>query len=164
MFLNLRLQQIMGTQKLFGGVNVIAVGDLFQLKPVFDQWIFENSKRGYHALATNIWQENFLIYELTNIMRQKDNIEFEELLIRLREGRQTEQDIQKLKGTILDMKTTESSYPMHLPHLFCSNKAVNKHNLEIFNNLKNEKVCVNAIDVIVADLPDEVKERMKKKF
>ena len=164
MFLNLRLQQIMGTQKLFGGVNVIAVGDLFQLKPVFDQWIFENSKRGYHALATNIWQENFLIYELTKIMRQKDNIEFAELLNRLREGRQTVQDIQILKGTILDVKATESSYPMHLPHLFCSNKAVNKHNLEIFNNSKNEKVCVNAIDVIVADLPDEVKERMKEKI
>ena len=42
-FLNLRLQQIMGTNKPFDGVSIISVGDLFQLKPVFDKWIFENS-------------------------------------------------------------------------------------------------------------------------
>jgi len=36
-FLNLRLQQIMGTKEPFGGVRLITVGDLFQLKPVFDK-------------------------------------------------------------------------------------------------------------------------------
>ena len=39
-FINLRLQQIMGTQSVFGGVRMIVVGDLFQLKPVFDKRIF----------------------------------------------------------------------------------------------------------------------------
>ena len=37
------ISQIMGTNKPFGGVSIIGVGDLFQLKPVFDKWIFENS-------------------------------------------------------------------------------------------------------------------------
>ena len=41
-FLNLRLQQIMDSKEPFGGITVITVGDLFQLKPVFDRWIFEN--------------------------------------------------------------------------------------------------------------------------
>ena len=45
-FLNARLQQIMGTKELFGGISLITVGDLFQLKPVFDKWIFENSVIG----------------------------------------------------------------------------------------------------------------------
>ena len=44
-FLNLRLQQIMGSKEPFGGLSVITVGDLFQLKPVFDEWIFEISKK-----------------------------------------------------------------------------------------------------------------------
>jgi hypothetical protein len=39
-FLNLRLQQILGTRRPFGGVSLIAVGDLFQLQPA-DFWIFE---------------------------------------------------------------------------------------------------------------------------
>ena len=56
-FLNLRLQQIMGTNTPFGALSVIAAGDLFQLKPVFDNWIFNNTNHGYSDLATNIWNE-----------------------------------------------------------------------------------------------------------
>ena len=36
-FINLRLQEIMGTTKPFGGISVIAFGDLYQLKPVMDR-------------------------------------------------------------------------------------------------------------------------------
>lgn len=39
-FINLRLQEIMGSTEPFGGVSVIAFGDLFQLKPVMDSWVF----------------------------------------------------------------------------------------------------------------------------
>ncbi|XP_078380327.1 uncharacterized protein LOC144663302 [Oculina patagonica] len=164
-FLNLRLQQIMGTEKLFGGVNLITVGDLFQLKPVFDKWIFENSTDSYSALATNIWQEHFKMYELSEIMRQKDDKEFAELLNRLREGKHTEQDVEVLKGRILKVKPTESSdYPVNVTHLFSTNKAVDSHNIEIFNNAKNPKAHISAIDVIIADLSDELKEKMKQKI
>ena len=88
-FLNLRLQQIMGTNTPFGALSVIAAGDLFQLKPVFDNWIFNNTNHGYGDLATNIWNEYFTLFELTEIMRQKDDKEFAELLNRLREGNHT---------------------------------------------------------------------------
>ena len=36
-FLNLRLQQIMGTNEPFGGISLVSFGDLFQLKPAFDK-------------------------------------------------------------------------------------------------------------------------------
>ena len=85
-FLNLRLQQTLGNKEPFGGVSLTTVGDLFQLKPVFDKWIFENSQMGYNVLASNIWTEYFTLFELTEIMRQKDDKEFAELLNRLREG------------------------------------------------------------------------------
>ena len=62
-FLNLRLQQIMGTNEPFGGISLITVGDLFQLKPAFDKWIFENSQSGYDEFATNIWTEYFTLFE-----------------------------------------------------------------------------------------------------
>ena len=81
-FLNLRLQQIMRTNEPFGGINMITVGDLFQLKPGFDKWIFENSQYGYNAFATNIWTEYFTLFELTEIMRQKDDKQFAKLLNR----------------------------------------------------------------------------------
>ena len=72
-FLNLRLQQIMGTNEPFGEISLVTVGDLFQLKPVFDKWIFENSQSGYNEFAANIWTEYFTLFELTEIMRQKDD-------------------------------------------------------------------------------------------
>ena len=44
-FINLRLQEIMGYVQPFGGVFVIAFGDLYQLKPVMDSWIFSDIRR-----------------------------------------------------------------------------------------------------------------------
>ena len=63
----------MGTKEPFGGLNIITVGDLFQLKPVFDQWIFENSKDGCTTLATNLWQQYFQMFELSEVMRQRED-------------------------------------------------------------------------------------------
>ena len=163
-FLNLRLQQIMGTQKPFGGVSLVTVGDLFQLKPVFDKWIFENSKDDYSALAMNIWQEQFKMFELTEIMRQKDDREFAELLNRLREGKHTQHDIEILKGRILKDKPTECNYPMNMTHLFSTNKAVDSHNVKIFNNSNNQKAQICSVDIIIGDLSDELKEKMKEKI
>ena len=57
-FLNLRLQQIMGTSEPFGGISLVTVGDIFQLKPVFDKWIFENSQSGYYEFNNN--NNNFI--------------------------------------------------------------------------------------------------------
>ena len=38
--LNKRLQEINGVDSDFGGVSIIAIGDLFQLQPVFDGYVF----------------------------------------------------------------------------------------------------------------------------
>ena len=92
-FLDLRLQQIMGTKEPFGGLS-ITVGDLFQLKSVFDQWIFENSEDGYTALATNLWQRHFQMFELFEVMRQREDKDFAEILNRIREGNTLKQTLQ----------------------------------------------------------------------
>ena len=163
-FLDLHLQQIMGTQKPFGGISLITVGDLFQLKPVFDQWIFQNSKNGYSPLASNLWQEHFKMYELSEIMGQKDDKEFAELLNRLREGKHSDKDIETLKGRILRIKPTDANYPMTVTHLFSTNLAVDNHNLKIFNKSTNQKAHTYAVDIIVEDLSDKLKEQIKQKI
>ena len=113
---------------------------------------FSGLKGAYGVLATNVWKENFKMYEFNKVMRQKDNVEFAELLNRLREGNQTEDDVEILRGRTLHVKPTQSTYPMNMPHLFSNNKAVDKHNLQIFNNAKSEKAHISAIDVVIADL------------
>ena len=163
-FLNLRLQQIMGTKEVFGGVNVITVGDLFQLKPVFDKWIFETSNDSYGALATNIWREYFSLYELTQIMRQKDDVPFAELLNRLREGNHTNYDIETLKQRVLATTPGDHDYSLNTPHLFSTNQLVNSHNNTVFQQAITEKAFIKCVDVIVGDVADEVKEKMKEKI
>jgi ATP-dependent exoDNAse (exonuclease V) alpha subunit len=61
--LDTRLKKIKGNDQLFGGVSLIAIGDFFQLKPVFDGWIFEDQSKGIAALAPNLWKELFKMHE-----------------------------------------------------------------------------------------------------
>lgn len=99
-FINLRLQEIKGCTLPFGGTSIVTVGDLFQLRPVMDNWIFTQSNKGYGPLAANLWRDNFKLFELTVIMRQRDDKIFAELLNRIREGNQTEEDMSLLKTCV----------------------------------------------------------------
>ena len=163
-FLNLRLQQIRGTKEPFGGISLITVGDLFQLKPVFDKWIFENSQLGYSALANNIWTEYFTLFELTEIMRQKDDKQFAELLNRLREGMHSEDDIAILKQRILNKRPERDSYPMNMTHLFTTNASVDAHNNALYTHTKTDKAQIKSVDIIVGDISDDLKKQMKNKI
>ena len=75
-FIDTRLQQLTGTKAVFGGLSVIAVGDLYQLKPVGDKLICLDMEVGASSLARNLWTEHFKMYELVDIMRQKDDLDF----------------------------------------------------------------------------------------
>lgn len=92
-YINLRLQEIFATEQPFGGVSIVAIGDLFQLKPVFDNWIFQHLKDCYGPLTTNLRQDLFKIFELTDIMRQKEDNSFAYRWNRLREAIHTDSDI-----------------------------------------------------------------------
>ena len=87
-----RLQQLTGVRAPFGGLSVIAVGDFYQLKPVGDRLVFLNLGEDAKSLAPNSWKDHFKIYELVDIMRQKDDFKFAQLLDRLRLNEMTEDD------------------------------------------------------------------------
>ena len=60
-FIHKRLTEIKGTddtEELFGGLNIIAVGDFFQLPPVRDKFVFEDG-RGYNPSSTHLWRDEF---------------------------------------------------------------------------------------------------------
>lgn len=66
-----RLNHIKGSSKPFGGVCIIAIGDLFQLPPVMDSYIFKDMNHSEYAiLAPNLWNEPFKMFELDETMRQ----------------------------------------------------------------------------------------------
>ena len=109
-FVNQRLKEIMGNAKDFGGLSVIAVGDLYQLKPVFDGWIFSDLKKDYGPLARNIWVDLFKIFSLQQVMRQKDDLLYAKLLNRLRDGNQTSADLDLLRNRTITHNVMSTAY------------------------------------------------------
>ena len=150
--INLRLQEICGSRERFGGIHIIAFGDLYQLPPVQDSWIFSNLDHPGGVLAPNVWKEEFRFYELTEIMRQKDDIEFAEILGRIRVGKYTESDINILKKRNI---VREKSEHKHILHLFHTNEAVNQYNSICFDKMEGEKTKVTATDVIQGAIKKE---------
>ena len=151
-FIDTRLQQLTGSKAAFGGLSVIAVGDLYQLKPVGDFLICLDLKVGASSLARNLWKELFTMYELVDIMRQKDDLAFAQLLNRLRLNEMTEEDKQVLQTRVFDRDTGD--YPKDAVHLFARNFYVKKHNDNILSQLPGEKFVIPCHDnVVSANIP-----------
>jgi hypothetical protein len=52
-----------------------------------DSWIFSQPFGSLECLGANLWADHFSLYELDEIMRQKEDLSFAQLLNRLREGK-----------------------------------------------------------------------------
>ena len=92
--INNRLKDIKGNGNDFRGISIIVIGDLFQLKPVMNGYVFKDIDNSeYGVLAPNLWHQYFKTFELQEIMRPRESKTFAEILITLREGKQTEQEI-----------------------------------------------------------------------
>lgn len=94
---DLTLQEIYEHDKLFGGISVLTVGDLLQLQPVGEQPVFTKGSHGYEALTPSPW-DYFSLYKLNDIIRQKNDPEFANLLSRIRICKHTQADIETLEG------------------------------------------------------------------
>ena len=139
-----RLCDIMCTDEPFGGITVLAVGDLLQLPPVAQKNVFEPPRDEMTALYGSLWQNHFQLVELTEIQRQKGDRGFADVLNRVRIGEHTEEDIQ-----ILQTRTTHPQselYPGDATHIFPFNKQVQKHNEEKLQQLPGPHFAFKAID------------------
>ena len=159
--INNRLKDIKGSSLPFGGVSIIAIGDLFQLQPVMDGYIFKDMDNNeYGILAPNLWQELFRMFELHEIMRQRENKHFAEILNRLREGYHTKEDIMKLKERTISR--TSSNYPKNAPHLFTQNVKVNEFNDIVHNSLSGTKYSIKAHDSVIGAESQELRDKILK--
>ena len=115
-YVNLCLQDILQNKLPLRGVNIIAIGDLFQLQPVKSNFILMDLKHNYAPLATNLWCEYFTLFELTEIMQQKDDKAFAEILNRLCIGIHTKKDLVIIETRRVTQEQSEQLH--HLPHFF----------------------------------------------
>lgn len=85
-----------------------------------------NRVAGLSAHGLHYWRDLVEMVELTRIERQAGDQAFAELLNRVRDGRQTEEDIAILDGRRLDKLGISPNHRdiLKLPHVYPTNDAV----------------------------------------
>ena len=143
--LDLRLQEI--TEKIgipFGGLAVIVLGDMMQLKPCMGRYICQEpinpDFKTTHALAPR-WQMFKCILLETN-HRQGNDKPYAELLNRIRVGQQTKEDIALLKTRVRpknhpDLKNASL-------FIVCKRRDCAEMNAHYLNSLDGELVTIQA--------------------
>ena len=86
----------------FGGVQIIAIGDPYQLPPIVktdEMKYFSQVYGGPHFFRSKSYQQgNFTRLELTKIFRQKDDFNFIEILNAVRTGELTQKHVELLNS------------------------------------------------------------------
>jgi hypothetical protein len=119
------------------------ISDLRQLRPVAANYVFGNLKGELgHLIGNPLW-ESFSCYELTEIMRQRDDAAFAEALNRLAKCDLTLSDIEMFKGR--QTNVTEAP-PSAAIRLFYSNKDVDEYNEKCLNSMQTEGAVSIAAD------------------
>ncbi|XP_038135176.1 uncharacterized protein LOC119779572 [Cyprinodon tularosa] len=141
-YVDARLKQIKGNQRPFGGMSVLAVGDFFQLPPV------RQSKPlcVHDPTDIDLWQEHFQMVTLTEIMRQKDDVVFAEMLNRIRVKEKTD-ELSQADRDLLSQRITEPALcPTEVLHIFPTNKLVDEHNSATLALLHSNIITIDADD------------------
>ena len=114
-----RLQQIKAVlpDVAFGGVSILAVGDLYQLSPVGQAPIFSTVSDSYANLyrSGSLWIDEFRMIELDEIMRRSDSA-FCELLCRVRTANCTNDDLSILKSR--EIAPDSPNYANHALYIY----------------------------------------------
>ncbi|WP_138482122.1 HRDC domain-containing protein [Dyadobacter bucti] len=140
------LRQVKGSIQPFGGVQLLMIGDLFQLPPVWEKdWsILSRYYSGPFFFNSNVINEGGLItFELTKVYRQND-LAFIEILNKIREGEVTTEMLQKLNAHLIstDLYTVVSTenYVMLSTHV----EKVQKINQDCLDALDGETFIYKA--------------------
>ena len=145
-----RLQQLKGKgdDTTFGDISILAVGDLYQLRPVAQPHVFAEVGDAYARLhkSGSLWIDKFKMIELDEIMRQRDDSQFAQLLCRVRTATYTDEDINILESRIIT--DDHPDYPHDALHVYARNAHVDDQKKLKLKELVPEQqhVVIKAID------------------
>lgn len=92
-------------------------------------------------------------------MRQKDDLEFAQLLNSLRHNETTSsEDLNIIHRHIIAVNSL--NYPHNAHHLFTMNTKVDEYNNKLIEQLPGEKVIIKAVDSVLQDHSKYVKDRL----
>ena len=100
------------------------------------------------------------MFELDEIMRQRESKMFAEILNRLREGKQTKDDIMKIKERCTD----DENCPREAPRLFIQNAMVDDYNQTVYQTSTGNKYTINAHDSVIGAMSEELREKIMRQI
>lgn len=143
-----RLREIFRKDCVFGGLNVIVLGDFNQLNPVGDPPIYcSNATYDTLVSTTNYLWDNFELFELTEIMRQRNDLAFAKALTTL--GIHGLIGLSDSEIALFDSRivTNTDEIPQDAIYLFSQNKNVDAHNRKKITEMPGELFINIAQDV-----------------
>jgi len=149
-YIDQRLRSILRINKPFGDINVIVFGDFFQLAPVLATPLYDSFEEILSKFPSavemlsikSIW-ETFKFYELTEIMRQKDDKQFAIMLTKLARGQLEEADVKYFQNLITHLDIT---FQPQVMHLWATNNEVDEMNKRVLNSMNQVSFISEAID------------------
>ena len=148
--ISLLLQRVNDTSEPFGGVQIIFVGDIFQLPPVQNNYCFFSES----------WTDaNPKIIELKECVRQEGDIEFYNILEEVKYGSISQENYDKLKS----LKNNEFPEDIKPTKLYSTNVDVDKINIQEFNKLKENNES-KVFTPIFSGFDKKERERTIKKY
>ena len=148
--INARLLEISmcSTAVEFARLTVVLVADLLQLPPVMGKPVYvtvDGCDSLERSLALNLWHM-FQFAELIEVMRQRGDAKFINLLNKIRVGNI---DVQKH----IRERFTESdiNYQENTLHMYAKNYPTVKHNRKILDALSGKTYTTNVIDQITTE-------------
>jgi hypothetical protein len=139
-----RLKEIFVTpnSELFTGISVLVFGDFFQLPPIRSATTFSN----YMNDTSNLYHpwHVFKMAELTQIMRQKDDLAFTQLLNRVRTASHTDDDSRCIQPRTIT--PGDENYPSSALHIFAENAPVDEYNIDRLQQMQSPQYVLEALD------------------
>ena len=129
-----RLNEIFGvsTDLPFAGLPFLVFGDLFQLPPVKEAPIFSSTDNIKGHLSLELWKK-FKVFELTEVMRQRGDLEFISFLNKIRVGTVDYEGEKILLSRFI--AKDNPAYPRHALHMFAKNKPSVDYNELMLNEI-----------------------------
>jgi hypothetical protein len=141
----------------FGNLNIICLGDFYQLRPIKSQHVFAGSTTATQGQQTStpihLWKSLFRYVELTQNVRQKGDDVWISILNRIRIGRPTTADIKILKTRL--SKSLGGTVDLNEPpfktaiRLMATRSLSDDFNQQCVDSLTTTKYTINCIHTII---------------
>ncbi|KAI8500581.1 hypothetical protein Bbelb_213990 [Branchiostoma belcheri] len=132
---------------------------MYQVPPVKGISLYKERDRDIFDL----WNPNFEVVELEEIMRQKDDAAFAKLLNRMRVKRKkdklSDEDDEVLSSRVLSVDFEADDYPKDALHIFSTNIAVAEHNDKMLRLRCPDVRCFEASDFVKDPTTGSMKRR-----